>query len=177
MSTLRLLVSKKCDFNCPNCTEMRNDTKGIPIIQVEDYSKYDQILITGGDPGLSPERLFYLCYELKKITSAKIYVASSNASVWNNTFLLDVVDGVFLFIHSEEDLGMDFRTFCFNSKNNNRFGKTFKVFILEGIDTDSYDLSGIEVVKDNDYDFYCYKNREDVLPEDTEIKKLPVLWR
>lgn len=62
--SLRLIVTEKCGRNCEGCCNKDFDLKRYPRISYLDAcdNEYDQILITGGEPMLFPEKVRNLLY-------------------------------------------------------------------------------------------------------------------
>jgi len=52
-NTLRLVLFDECDRNCKYCVNKQHDTKNLPICT--DFSGYDEIILTGGEPMLNPD--------------------------------------------------------------------------------------------------------------------------
>jgi len=69
---LRLLVTGKCNNNCPLCCNNRFNISEIPV--VDNIMRYEEINITGGEPLLYPERLFCL---LQYINEGRIYTGNA----------------------------------------------------------------------------------------------------
>ena len=96
MKTLRLILWRDCPRSCENCVN-----RTLPPQEKFGgyYDGYDEIVLTGGEPLLYPDRLFSYIAEIRQQTDAPIYVYTAMASVPLILSLLEVVDGVTLTIH------------------------------------------------------------------------------
>lgn len=54
MEKLRLLVTTKCPNKCPMCCNNSWDFSKLPVVE---HFNYKEIMITGGEPLLFPEKL------------------------------------------------------------------------------------------------------------------------
>ena len=100
---LRLLITKKCNRACEGCCNKQYD---LDALEVEnDFSGYDKILITGGEPMLDVPRLLDIVGMIRKQTKAPIYVYTARVS--NVRDALEVmyhVDGMTLTLHDQDDV-------------------------------------------------------------------------
>ena len=99
----RVLITKLCHRNCPNCcskyTSIVKDA--IESNNTKDFKKYDVVMITGGEPMLFPDKVITFTRALKK--------QNPNVKVFLYTALytkrlrevMEVVDGVHFTIHAE----------------------------------------------------------------------------
>jgi pyruvate-formate lyase-activating enzyme len=96
--TLRLILWRDCPRSCENCVN-----KTLPP-QPEfdgDFIGYDEIVLTGGEPLLSPMELFGWIHTIRRQTNAPIYVYTAIASPAMLSELVRLVDGVTLTIHEK----------------------------------------------------------------------------
>ena len=55
---LRLLITPDCNRNCPQCCNKNFDLDALPqIAQADEFKKYDEIALTGGEPLLVYDKL------------------------------------------------------------------------------------------------------------------------
>ena len=60
--TLRLLLFLDCNFNCSYCCNLNKEysSKFVHLFEDEvDFTPYDNVCLTGGEPFLDPDLLFY----------------------------------------------------------------------------------------------------------------------
>lgn len=121
---LRLLVTANCPNHCPLCCNKQFKFDDIPVVDRWDY---DEIMITGGEPLLYPERLERLCKSIRDVTeqmglSPKIYVYTAHPE-WSSfeRVVKYCADGIVVAPHSVTDIKY------FRQTNNNllkyRWGK------------------------------------------------------
>lgn len=99
---LRLLITEDCPRACPGCCNKQWDLKALP--NALTFSKYSEILITGGEPLLYPKYLEDVLQFLRTRSGAYIYIYTAIA----DNLLLDLIvtracDGFTITIHTEED--------------------------------------------------------------------------
>lgn len=100
---LRLLVTPDCNRACPRCCNRLYDLTALPVCT--ELTGYDEILLTGGEPMLYPDRIFDITDRARAQGSAApiyLYTAWTNADD-----LIDVahqVDGITLTLHSPKDV-------------------------------------------------------------------------
>lgn len=64
MEKLRLLVTTKCPNKCPMCCNNSWDFSKLPVVE---HFNYKEIMITGGEPLLFPEKLANLAESIKTV--------------------------------------------------------------------------------------------------------------
>lgn len=103
MKKLRLLVTERCSRNCPNCCNKNWDLSELPV--EEDFSQYDMIMITGGEPMLDVKTLIDLIIKIKYETDAPIYVYTAMVNDTKATLrVLDWADGMTVTLHDQTDV-------------------------------------------------------------------------
>lgn len=103
MNKLRLIYTTKCNRNCEGCCNKDWDIENLLI--VSDFSSYDEILITGGEPLLNVEQLVGSLRVMKAINKkAKIYVYTAISLPCTFLPVLKHVDGMTLSIHEKADI-------------------------------------------------------------------------
>lgn len=109
MKKLRLLVTKHCERNCSLCCNKQWNLDDLPI--VTDFSGYDEIIITGGEPLGNVEQIgktiAVLSYigEVFPSETRKIYIHTTNA--WAALDLLNennYISGITLTLHTQRDV-------------------------------------------------------------------------
>lgn len=121
---LRLLVTANCLNRCPLCCNKQFNVNDIPVVDRWDY---EEIMITGGEPMLYPDRLERLCKGIREVTEQmglrpKIYLYTSRCW-WNDIdrAIRYYADGIVVAPHSSDDVKI------FRQTNNNllkyRYGK------------------------------------------------------
>ena len=157
MKKLRLLLTSDCNRNCEGCCNKDWDLDSLPVCT--DYSGYNEIMITGGEPMLYPEKI-------RECTS-KIW--GSISLKWDNIFkkspcvylytawtkrpieLIDLlmvrwIDGLTLTLHNQDDVN------GFENLNERlmvyKFKYSLRLNVFKGVDLSGIDLS-LWKVKDN----------------------------
>jgi len=149
---LRLLLFEKCNRNCPGCCNKDWNLKDLPI--VESYKKYDEILLTGGEPLLNPVLIGQTVQDIKNQNrNAKIFLYTAKVDELNDiTYVMRWVDGVTITLHDQSDV-KPFKEF-------NNFIQLLKSYpdlfslrlnIFKGIDVSDVDLSLWKVKKDKEW--------------------------
>ena len=80
MKTLRLLLFWECNLTCTYCcNEIPEVREGILPIKKEDidYSKYDNVCLSGGEPFLKPE----LVFEMLNTVSNDVYIYTNGIKI------------------------------------------------------------------------------------------------
>ena len=126
MEKLRLLVTTKCPNKCPMCCNNSWDFSKLPVVE---HFNYKEIMITGGEPLLFPEKLANLAESIKTVqklaygNKGKLFLYTALADMLPN--YIRYFDGVVYTI-----------IFCWITKMNlwkvNLFGSIF-FLILKSI--------------------------------------------
>ena len=129
MKKLRLLVTKECNRKCNGCCNKDWDLDNLPVCT--DYSLYDEIIITGGEPTLRNDLVFIIT-EIKKVNpTAKIlmYTANCKYSVFLSALVMLYLDGITVTLHTKRDLRsfVEFETGL--PKNN----KSLRLNVFKGV--------------------------------------------
>jgi len=104
MNKLRLILWEECHRNCPGCCN--NDWDLGPLEVESDYTKYDQILLTGGEPMLYPEKVADTILDIKaqKKSRAKIFMYTALVTEPKAVInLLMMLDGITVTLHDQSD--------------------------------------------------------------------------
>lgn len=176
---LRLLVTTDCPNHCPLCCNNSWDFDKLPVVRDFDY---DEVMITGGEPLLFPEKVAELAKAIKVTNkvlypdeNTKVYIYTSVASYLHLKRILPIVDGIVLTPHSLEDvrkflnlnrlLGLYFKVNknVHPSLRLNLF-KNIKDMLPEDIDLSLWKVKDMEWIKD------C------PVPKGEAFRRLPELW-
>ena len=154
MEKLRLLVTTKCPNKCPMCCNNSWDFSKLPVVE---HFNYKEIMITGGEPLLFPEKLANLAESIKTVqklaygNKGKLFLYTALADMLPN--YIRYFDGVVYTPHSVNDIH------SLLEANN---------FLLDYKD-DNTDLS-LWKVKDMQWIKDC------PVPADEEFKRVAELW-
>lgn len=104
INKLRLLLFENCNRNCKGCC---NKDWELNKLEVEtDFSSYDEILLTGGEPMLNPSLVIDTIMEIRK-QNPFVMIYMYTAKVDNLTDMVHVltcVDGITVTLHDESDI-------------------------------------------------------------------------
>ena len=103
MKILRLLVTKKCNRACPGCCNNQYDLDSLEV--ESDYTGYDKIMLTGGEPMLFPSKMCGLVDIIREKTSCPIYMYTAHVTqkAWVSWLVLKL-DGLTLTLHEQSDV-------------------------------------------------------------------------
>ena len=99
---LRLFMWANCHKTCTMCCNQYWDLDALP--DCEDYSPYDVISITGGEPLIDTRTIHNVIRQIRKTSKAEIYIYT--AKVDELADMLPVVyaaDGLTVTLHDPED--------------------------------------------------------------------------
>ena len=100
---LRLLLWEECNRTCPYCVNQQWDLSALP--KCRDFNGFDEVMLTGGEPMLHPERVLDVIRYIRKTVLAKIYVYTAN--VYDPLMALQVLaaaDGITVTLHEPCDV-------------------------------------------------------------------------
>lgn len=144
---LRLLVTKNCNRNCTGCCNKDWDLDGLPEVDLQ-YTRYDEIILTGGEPLLNVDRLKTLCEKIHVIQPrVPIFVYTACVDIQKISDILGVCDGMTLTLHTP----LDGELFFNNSYNRfkNIFNKSLRLHVFKGIQVPKEVYSSRWKVKEN----------------------------
>jgi organic radical activating enzyme len=103
---LRLLLFEKCDRSCKGCCNKDWDLSQIPIHYIDDdFSQYDKIMLTGGEPMLDPVYVLEVIHKIKEKTDVPIIVYTAKIDNIDDVInVLDKADGLTITLHEQEDV-------------------------------------------------------------------------
>lgn len=141
---LRLLVTEKCNKYCEMCCNKQWDLKKLPVCK--DYSTFDQILLTGGEPMLMPQIIRSIVLKIRTTNQCPIYLYTAKVdkiqSVLSTLFF---IDGLTLTLHEQKDI----KPFLLlNRLLPNGCRKSLRLNIFEGINLPPKQNFGKWVVKE-----------------------------
>jgi hypothetical protein len=106
-----------------------HDLSTLPV--ATDYSQYDEIMLTGGEPLLHPHILRSIIFDIKEqAPDAKLYVYTAKVD-WLYPLLnvLSAVDGMTITLHTEPDV-FDFQLLAHKLYVS---GKSMRLKVCEGL--------------------------------------------
>lgn len=175
MKILRLITTYDCPRNCEGCCNKQRQFSGgaVPFFD-DDYKKYDQIILTGGEPMLYITSLILLINFIRLSTKAKIILYTAKLDDPRQLIImLHGVDGMTVTLHEKKDVN-DFRkmnNLLIRSKSRERKSLRLNVFSevnIKHLNTSLWDVKdGIEWIDDcplpNGEEIYKLQPREFIL--------------
>ena len=146
MKKLRLLLFDECHRACVGCCNKDWDLDKLPICY--DYTPYDEIILTGGEPLLYPIIIEELVPYLRKVINpnTKIYLYTAyieNTAIVRN--IITLIDGICITLHEQKDVE-PFRILVSSSSFP---GKSLRLNVFRGVHLgDDINTAGWKV-KDN----------------------------
>lgn len=101
MKTLRLILWRDCNRNCPKCPN-KNLPPQPPFDG--DFTKYDEIILTGGEPLMRPYDLYRVVDEIRQQTDVPVYMYTALAAAYPIGELLKYIQGITFTVYDR--LGM-----------------------------------------------------------------------
>lgn len=168
---LRLLVTKKCNRNCPGCCNKQYDIKNLPV--ATDFCSYEEIMITGGEPVLFLGQVDRLVRAIRLLNSVcggsipKIYIYTALTQLESIADALDLSDGITFTLHSQEDaIWLSGYSHLLKSYQ----GRSVRLNVFEGIKlSEKIIQSGCQIN-------YKTWQKECPIPEGEDFKRLPKLF-
>ena len=104
MRKLRLLLTEECNRNCPGCCNNDWDLSTLPI--ETDFTGYDEILITGGEPMLYPGKVILTAIDIRNQNpDARIYVYTAKTDKLDPLIgVMATTDGLTITLHHQNDV-------------------------------------------------------------------------
>jgi len=134
MKKLRLILSFDCNRKCVGCCNNDWDKSKIPVCR--DFSGYDQVLLTGGEPLLKPLLTAITIKEIRKVSTADIFIYTAKTDDPLKLLgLLAISDGVTITLYEQKDLpNFDY----FNSFLDGKLtDKSLRLNVFKGINFDA----------------------------------------
>ena len=139
MKKLRLLVTERCNRNCPKCCNQFHDLKNIPTItdSIGELAEYDEIMLTGGEPALEGKLCRRIIWLIRSINpKAKVYMYT--AEIFQFPYeLFSMLDGVTLTLHNQSDVDL----FLYYKRAIEFYlaGKSNRLFVFSDLNLDDND--------------------------------------
>lgn len=175
MKKLRLLITEKCNRDCPGCCNKDWDLKTLFTLEPDDNTNWDLIMITGGEPMLLSKngKLNYALAKLRKkypLTEIILYTAWSYNPI-QFVDQLELFDGVTLTLHEQSDVPAFIELQKEMKKRGSvcmdyEFSKRLNVF--SGINIDGVDMETWKVKSNIEWIVNC------PLPQDEKFMRLVV---
>ena len=153
LTTLRLLVTKECNRSCVGCVNEDWDLDSLPI--VTDFTDYDEIILTGGEPMLERMLVRDVIGRIREQdSSVPIYMYTAMANLDTAILLNLYLDGITLTFHTQKDVEAFKQVKHALESPPNKGRKSLRLNVFQGIDISSLDLSwwkvkdGIEWIED-----------------------------
>lgn len=176
---LRLLVTTDCPNHCPMCC---NNQFNFDKLERVKHFDYDEVMITGGEPLLFPEKVAELAKAIK-VTNGVLYPDENTPKVYIYTSVTEhspilsivpYVDGIVVTPHNKEAaisferLNTLLQIYDKNSTHKVSFRlnlfKNIKDMLPKDIDLSLWQVKDMEWVKD------C------PVPQGEDFRRLPNLW-
>lgn len=131
---LRLLLTEDCDRSCPGCCNKDWDLDALGVC--DSFDGYSEVLITGGEPMLYPDRVLTLIRKIRRHNPAtKIYVYTAKVDYTRAALeVLNAADGMTLTLHEPDD-AKALSVFDFELKPPLAAGKSLRLNVFNGIET------------------------------------------
>lgn len=99
--TARVIVTTNCNRNCLGCCNSKLNE--IPdMADISMLAKYEEIVITGGEPMLNPDSLLEFIKALRKQNKKqKIYLYTAHLVMDEHRKILGKLDGITVTLHAE----------------------------------------------------------------------------
>ena len=164
----RLLVTYKCPKNCEGCCN--KGWKGPMPTIATTYKGYKEIMLTGGEPMLYPDKVTELLMRLKlENPVATLYMYTASYKPEDLKDVLPLLDGVCITLHNQEDIiqlkGV-FNTMLMYPH------KSFRINVFDNIDTSMLDFTKLPHVRVKQMVWI----KDCPLPTNEEFIRLENLW-
>ena len=126
---LRLVLHTTCERQCEGCCNKQFDLDNTPYC--EDYTPYELIMITGGEPMLTPIMLERAIKEIRSNTTAPMILYTAKTDDDRLIRIFSLLDGITVTLHDEDDI-TPFHKFsqCVSSVSK---GKTLRLNVFKGV--------------------------------------------
>lgn len=174
MKKARLLITQKCDKNCDGCCNKHSIFKPRVLDNLNELLNYNEVMITGGEPILCPDKIFEIIRFLNKNNfKGKIYLYSAKYSQKVYYELLQKIDGLHYTLHAEatdRDVS-DLKELCnlithsvfYGSSSETSFRLAIDKILYDRYDFSNIDFSGWHVIRKMEWKVDC------PLPENEEL--------
>jgi len=138
MDKLRLLLFENCNRSCPKCVNKQHDLSALP--EVESYEGYKEIMLTGGEPMLSPTVVKSVA-KCTREQNPEAFIALYTAKIDKIADVLSVlecIDGLTVTLHTQADVD----PFLALAEAVRGYKKSFRVNIFKGVVFHKADIGG-----------------------------------
>ena len=152
MSKLRLLLWDECNRACEGCCNKDWDLEELPKLEAfHTLSLYDEIILTGGEPMLYPQRVVATIMSMRAVgIKTPIYMYTANVeAIASIQYVLGHLDGLTLTLHEQRDVQF------FNQLNTLMrhyphvyYNHSLRLNVFKGVDVRGHDR-GLWTVKDD----------------------------
>jgi organic radical activating enzyme len=149
---LRLLLFPDCNRKCKGCCNKDWDLENLPICR--DFTPYDLIMLTGGEPMLAPDIIKHTIRRIRKQNNCPVVLYTAKCDTIPALFdVLTLVDGLTLTLHTKRDVE-PFGLFNKRLTDDNTQNKSLRLNVFHNVSLDNFDLSrwivksGIKWIKD-----------------------------
>lgn len=175
MEKLRLLVTTKCPNKCPMCCNNSWDFSKLPVIE---HFNYKEIMITGGEPLLFPEKLSNLAESIRTVqklaygNKGKLFLYTALADMLPN--YIRYFDGVVYTPHSANDVHslLKANNFLLDYKDELMESKSLRLNLFPDIKKHIPDNTNLSLWKVKDMQWI----KDCPVPADEEFKRVAELW-
>lgn len=102
IKTLRLLITEKCNRNCPGCCNNQWNLNKLDICN--SFKPYNEIILTGGEPMLKPHYVKSIIQLIRKENQCPIYMYTAKVdNIQESLSVLFFLDGITVTIHDKKD--------------------------------------------------------------------------
>ena len=137
MKKMRLLLFEKCNRKCSGCCNNDWNLKTLSKVKLmsNEYERFDEILLTGGEPMLDHRLVINVAKCIRNLSKAKIYMYTAKVDDCEAIlFVLCFIDGITLTLHNQSDvehfLKLDELIYKYL---HNKSGWSFRVNIFKGV--------------------------------------------
>ena len=132
MKKLRLLLFEHCNRSCEGCCNKQWDLSELPVCT--DYSPYDMIILTGGEPMLRPAVVKNMINMIRKYNDCPIilYTAKTN-NIEDLCSVIFKIDGITITLHEQSDVDNLYRVIQLCSIVSKPLTKRLNVFSNVGL--------------------------------------------
>lgn len=134
---LRLLLFEDCHRNCAGCCNKDWNLGTLPIC--DSFTGYEEILLTGGEPMLSPRLVHDVITDIREETSLEqdqpqIYLYTADVRRLADIIeLLDRLDGITVTLHSQNDVLPWIRLADIVATNGMCVRKSLRLNVFDGV--------------------------------------------
>lgn len=146
--SMHLMVTKKCNRKCPYCCNNSYKIKDIPIASAEEFSRAENIFLTGGEPFIYSESTFapdFITKGLKANFSnlKKVYVYTNMAEFFDaaekDVWKLENIDGINFSIKNKKDYEIYVKNQAYLEKKLQEFNTTEnRIYCFPGFEDIKY---------------------------------------